>query len=190
MLISKFDNTNLDAAIRELEKMYNLVLPDEYRNFLIKYNGGRTPDTKFRINGVSSDIQGFYGLGNANEYYHFDRLKKVMDWNKWLDSNMFPVATNASGDYIMIGTGVGNEGRVYFSYHDRPPRYIELASDFTTFIRSCKSNKIGYIRSIEERTNDMIKAGKGNKITPEKIAGWQAEIDEYGSIHQEQVVID
>ena len=36
----------------------------------------------------------------------------------------------------------------------------------------------------------MIKLGKGDKITPEKIAGWQAEIDEYANIHQEELRID
>ncbi len=35
----------------------------------------------------------------------------------------------------------------------------------------------------------MIKLGKGHKITLEKMVGWQAEINEYSNIHQEEVVL-
>ena len=90
----------------------------------------------------------------------------------------------------MIGVNDRSGKGIYFCYHDKPSKYIELAEDFVAFIEKCKSKKIGYIRSIEERRNDMIKLGKGDKITPEKIAGWQAEIDEYANIHQEELRID
>ena len=190
MLISKFDNKESDINVEQLENTYDMVLPDEYKKFLIKYNGGKTPETKFKINGVSSDIQGFFGLGNAEESYHFDRFENSAQIQEWLKYEMFPIAFNVFGDYIMIGVNGRSSKGIYFCYHDKPSKYIELAEDFVTFIEKCKSKKIGYIRSIEERRNDMIKLGKGYKITPEKIAGWQAEIDEYANIHQEELWID
>lgn len=190
MLISKFDNDESGINVELLEGMYDIVLPDEYKKFLIKYNGGKTPETKFNINGVSSDIQGFLGLGNAEESYHFDRLKNSVRIYEWLKSEMFPIAFNTFGDYIMIRVN-GNANRgIYFYYHDKPSKYIELAEDFVSFVKKCKSKKIGHIRSIEERKNDLINLGKGDKITPEKVAGWQAEIDEYANIHQEELKID
>ena len=74
MLISRFDNTNVEEHIAQLEKQYNIVLPEEYKRFLLKYNGGETPETKFRLNKVNSDITAFYGLGNADKIYNFQRL--------------------------------------------------------------------------------------------------------------------
>ena len=74
MLISKFDNTNMKEYIVAFEKENNITLPEEYKRFLMKFNGGRTPDTKFKINKVSSDVCGFYGLGNADEYFNFHKL--------------------------------------------------------------------------------------------------------------------
>lgn len=190
MLISKFDNSNIDICVKVLEEMYDIHFPEEYKKFLLKYNGGKTPETEFKINGVISDIQGFFGLGNANQYYHFDSFKKSEKMEEWLNNKMFPIATNIFGDYIMISIDEENKGKIYFYYHDRPLKYIELAEDFLTFVKKCKSKKIGHVRTIEERKNDMIKLGKGDKITSEKIAGWQAEINEYANIHQEELTID
>lgn len=190
MLISKFDNNNICIGIKDLEEMYKITFPEQYKQFLLKYNGGKTPETEFRINGVSSDIQGFYGLGNISEYYNFNSIMKHEKMEEWLVNKMFPIAFNVFGDYILISVGEENTGKVYFYYHDRPTKYIELAEDFKCFIKKCKSKKIGHIRSIEERKNDMIRLGKGDKITPEKISGWQAEIDEYSNTYQEDVTID
>lgn len=190
MLISKFDNSNVDICVNELEETYDIAFPKEYKRFLLKYNGGKTPETEFRMNGVLSDIQGFFGVGNANQDYHFDSFKKFVKMKEWLNDKMFPIATNIFGDYIMINIGEENRGRIYFYYHDRSSKYIELAQDFLTFVKKCKSQKISHIRTIEERKNDMIKLGKGNKITSEKIAGWQAEINEHADIHQEELLID
>ena len=66
MLISKFNNSNIEIEVKELEETYNIVLPEVYKKFIYKYNGGRTPETEFRLNRVSSDIEGFYGFGNAD----------------------------------------------------------------------------------------------------------------------------
>ncbi|MBQ7918517.1 MAG: SMI1/KNR4 family protein [Lachnospiraceae bacterium] len=51
MLISRFDNTNIDNYIQEFEGIIKRKLPRQYRNFLRKYNGGRTLETRFDIRG-------------------------------------------------------------------------------------------------------------------------------------------
>lgn len=190
MLISKFNNSNVEVKVRELEETYGIILPELYKKFILKYNGGKTPETEFKLNGVSSDVEGFYGFGNADPDYHIDCLRASSNWNEWICSKMFPIATNVFGDYIMISIDNESNGRIYFCCHDKPLKYIELAEDFSFFVKKCKSKKIGHIRSIEERKNDMIRLGKGDKITQEKISGWQAEIDEYSNIRQEELLID
>ena len=57
-------------------------------------------------------------------------------------------------------------------HHDS--NIVENISDsFEDMINNGKSQKIGHIRTIEERKNDMIKAGLGDKITDVSIACWQ-----------------
>lgn len=187
MLISKFRNDNIEDKIIELEKKYNIILPNEYRRFLLKYNGGKTPETYFKIGKIASDIQGFYGVGEAEIYYNFKSVENVGEMEEWISKGLFPIAINSFGDYIMIGINKENIGKVYFYYHDRKMQYVEMALNLKDFIDNCKSKKIGHIRSIEERKDAMVKLGKGDKITEAKLAGWQAEIDEYSNIKQEEI---
>ena len=190
ILISKFNNQNIETCIQAFEKRYAITLPEPYGNFLLKYNGGETPETKFRIKGVSSDLRGFYGLGRADTYHNFYSLERNGILAELLKDNMLPIADNMFGDYIVMGVGAECLGRIYFYYHDKSKKYIELTESFESFISKCKSEKIGYIPTIEERKELMRKLGKGNKITPQKIAGWQAEINEYKNIHQEKLILD
>ena len=59
MLISKFNNHNIEDQIICMEKEYSIVIPVQYKVFLHKYNGGYTPKTKFRVGKISSDVRGF-----------------------------------------------------------------------------------------------------------------------------------
>lgn len=188
MLISRFNFTDMNK-ITNFEQKHGFVFPELYRDFLITYNGGRTPKTKFRINKISSDIRGFYGLGDSCNNLSYNFLEKMNVLEENLENGMFPIAVNSFGDYICIGVANDNHGKIYFIYHDRPINYIEIAEDFRIFVSKCKSQKIGHIRTIEERKQALIANGFGDKITPEKIAGWQSEIDLYANIHQEELII-
>lgn len=189
MLISKFNNENIENAIREMEKRYSFVFPVEYRMFLQKYNGGRTPDTTFYLQRISSDIQAFYGLGKAELNYNISIIENTPLFLDMVDNKLFPIAINSFGDHLLIGLHGNYMGKIYFCYHDMPKSNIELSSSLAVFFSCCRSRKIGHIRTIEERTADMERLGKGNKITEEKLKSWQEEIDEYSQIKQEKVIL-
>jgi len=187
MLISKFDNTNIEKHISDYEAKYIFSFPAQYKEFLLKYNGGDTPDTKFKIGRVSSNLKGLYGLGSAGKllnYAIFNDMDRIKDF---LEDEMLPIGSNAFGDYITIGVGQGNGGKVFFLYHDRAKKYIELTEDFKTFVSKCKSEEIGNVMTIDERKALLIENCRGDKISQEKIDAWQAEIDKYTNIHQEEL---
>lgn len=191
MLISKFNTTDIENHIAEFEAKYSFRFPEQFRDFLFKCNGGDTPKTKFNINRVSSDIRGLYGLGKAEKnlnYAIFDSMKEIEDF---LADKVIPIGPNVFGDYIVIGTDGERTGKIYFLYHDRPKKYIELAGDFQSFVSKCKSEKISEAatRSIEEREAILITKGNGHVITDSLRASWQAEIDKYSRIHQEELVL-
>lgn len=187
MLISRFDNTNIEEHIATFEKQHDISLPEEYKKFLLTYNGGMTPKTKFKINRVSSDVRAFYGLGNADKNYNFQQLINNMNiLEDYLEDDMLPIATTVFGDYITIGIGKAENGSIFFKYHDRGNQYLKLTDTLCEFASKCKSEKIGHIRSIEERKQDLIERGKGENITEGIIKLWQAEIDKYANIHQEE----
>ncbi len=187
MLISKFDNNDIEKHIVAFEKQNNITLPDEYKSFLLKYNGGMTPKTKFRINKVSSEVRAFYGLGNADENNHFQKLIDNMNiLSDFLSDGMLPIAATVFGDYITLGLSGDDNSGIFFRYHDRPKKYIKLTESLVEFADKCNSEKIGHIRTIEERKQSLTENGYAKNITDSLIEMWQAEIDEYADIIQEK----
>ena len=57
MMISKFDTADVETLTAAFERRHKIRLPDSYRRFLLKYNGGETPNTVFSIGEVSSDLR-------------------------------------------------------------------------------------------------------------------------------------
>ena len=186
LLISKFliDNENVVNEIMKIEKENDISLPLEYKKFICKYNGGRTPDTHFKINRISSDICAFYGVGEVKY-----SLSKI-DLSEWIEKNAFPIAYDIYGNHIVIGLRAGKTGKIYFYDHEEGYRLKELTDNLTAFFKCCKSKKIGYIPSIEEREQLLIKNGKEANITDSLRKAWQSEIDLYGDMVQEEVIID
>lgn len=67
-----------------------------------------------------------------------------------------------------------------------------MAEDFKEFTKKCKSKKINpdTKMSIEEREADLISRGKGGNITDGLRKMWQDEIDKYGNMVQEELIIE
>ena len=51
MLISKSEYSVTEVALSKYETAHGFTFPQEYRAFLLKYNGGETPETDFRLSG-------------------------------------------------------------------------------------------------------------------------------------------
>lgn len=185
-MISRFPNNNAEERIIETEREYNIVLPQQYRDFLCKYNGGDTPGTDYKAGGASTVIRGFYGFGDVK--FSFDKMN-VADW---LEMCILPIACDPFGNEIAIGLAEENYGKVYFCDHEKGYAKKLVGEDFVTFIKKCKSKEINPSarRTIEEREADLIARGKGGNITDGLRKIWQAEIDKYGDMLQEKVIIN
>lgn len=186
MLISKFSNCDVEEKVLDIEKQYEIILPIQYKNFLYKYNGGYTPKTKFKIGKVASDLRGFFGVGDVKLSLN------AVELEKWIEENVFPVACDSFGNYIAIGLCNNNIGKIYFCDHERGYEAEHIAENLKDFFRCCKSEKISEAsrRSIKEREDALIAKGRGNIITDDLRKMWQAEIEKYGNMMQEEVLVD
>lgn len=186
MLISKFSNNDVIKKIVDIEREHNIILPNQYKDFLCKYNGGYTPKTKFKIKKISSDIRGFYGVGN-------DKLSlNDIELEKWIDKGVLPIACDSFGNYIVIGFNNDSNGKIYFCDHEAGYKTDFIAEDLKAFFKYCKSEKIGEDskKSIKEREEELIARGRGHVITDGLRKMWQAEIDKYRNMTQEEVKLD
>ena len=180
MLISKYGNGTV-SQVEELEMKLGIKLDEKYKAFLIKYNGGDTPNTNW--NGkCKSDVRFFYGIGVKEDI--LESLKYEIVQNL-LEKSFLPIAKNCSGDFFCINL---EDAKIYFSYHDKN-RITLIAESFEEFISKIKSKKIGHIDTIEERKACLFEHGHGEFFCQELVNDWQAEIDRFSKYHQEEVVL-
>ncbi len=185
MLISKSEYQITETDLSSYEAKHHFTFTEEYRSFLVKYNGGETPKTNFKAAGVSSDVRSLYGFIKTE--CGLELQPNVFWLDEYLKDRMFPIGDNCFGDNLFVCIQGQGAGAIFFRYHDRPKRYIKVADTFKDFIQKCKSKKLEHCYTIEERIAMRHKAG--NFIPPSKIAlaEWQKEIDRYQRIHQEKV---
>ena len=115
-----------------------------------------------------------------------------VELEEWLEKNIFPVACDSFGNYIVIGLDNADVGKVYFCDYEKGNKAEYITETLMKFIGCWKSEKISKAsrRSIKEREDALIAKGRGSIITDDLRKMWQAEIDKYGSMVQEEVLVD
>ena len=158
-------------------------MPEKYKFFLLKYNGGRTIKTKFRN---SVNVRLLYPLKSENGYdlltiINYENTEKI------IDLGFFPIGETEFGDYICIR--IQDDNSIWLITHDKYEKNKKLTDSFEEFVNECNSEKIEHVSTMEERWERVRKAGNEDKITPEIVQAWQREIDRLSNIKQEEVLL-
>ncbi len=180
MDISKFGINDFDIQIQDYCSERKINIPDSYKSFLKKYNGGLTINTKFEINGIKSDIKAFYGLGDVK--YSLNKVDIIEDDK----TKYIPVACDSFGNMIVLSL---LDDTIYFANHEKSNSVISLNCNLKEFINKCISGGIKpeSLKSVEEREADLIARGRGGIITEQLRDLWREEIEKYSSIELEHV---
>ncbi|MEE0930490.1 MAG: SMI1/KNR4 family protein [Acutalibacteraceae bacterium] len=185
--IFKFYETDVSKEIYEFENKYNIKLPELYKKFILKYNGGNTPKTSFKINGISSDIRVFYGFRNVSKNYNFSLLMGSDYLELFINDNYLPIATDSFGNELVICVDKDNEGKIYF-FDRELNKYHHLTDSIDVFFNKVNSKKF-VVRSIDERMQGLKDSGSTIKVNDGLINLWQSEIDKYSGRKQEKVIL-
>lgn len=180
MLISAFDTKGIEALVEEFENNNSFEFPESYKAFLLRYNGGRTPDSGFSIGDITSDIRGFYGLGAADEFLNYSFYVQTYKLDEFIEDGFIPIADNVFSDDIVMGIQEDNKGKIYMRYSDIAKQYVLLCEDFSSFVRQCASSP-QEVLSISERKK-MLKANGGKNMIDQLLPTWKAEIELYGNL--------
>lgn len=131
-----------DADIAMLEKEIKVSLPHEYREFLLRKNGGRPVPSAFPIDGFENNpfgvIQVFFRIsGNvetSNIAWNFETM------NGRLPDNLIAIACTGSGDLICLSLYGEDAGAVLFwDFYNEPPEpsyanVYRIADSFEEFL--------------------------------------------------------
>ncbi len=130
------------SDVQNLEKKLGVTLPDDYRNFLLTYNGGSPRPEGIDIQGYGdSDVQVFFGIGRAIE-------SSCIGWNletlgDRLPEGLVPVASDSGGNVFCISLRKQDYGFVLYADLDAvfgdlaagTPLY-RVAANFLAFLES------------------------------------------------------
>jgi SMI1-KNR4 cell-wall len=133
-----------EARINVLERELCITLPEGYKSFLLRYNGGRPKPDCFPIRGSDRNPFGavhyFFDVDGPVEANNIDWNYRIL--NGRIPRELLPIAGDGSGNIICLSLGGTNEDAVYFWEHDdehSPPTYDNLyliAERFDKFLDS------------------------------------------------------
>ena len=186
MLISK--NKVIKNASKILEEDLKIKLPEDYSNFLDKYNGGATYNSEVKIGRNWEDVSGFNGVGEVNENYSFESMKSMGVLDDYIERGFLPLSHNMLGDYYCLSLKTEDYGSIYLLYHDLLEKKKKLFSSFTEFINNIKSEEIGHIKTMEEREKTAIENGFGDEVEMLRPI-WKEEIEYFSNLVQEEVIL-
>jgi len=105
-----------EGQIARVERQLDVKLPDEYRTFLIRTNGGKPCQDTFQIplhkTLTTGRIVSLFGIGRAIK-------ESNIDWNYknligQLPNYHFPIAVTPEEDMVTLSLGRLDAGRVYY----------------------------------------------------------------------------
>jgi hypothetical protein len=100
--------------LQEFEDRTGIVLPDSYKEFLLKTNGGQPEPREFYIPecGTSALIGTFYGIDERGK--PLDVETELAGLREQLPTGVVPIGEDPGGNRLLIGTSAKHQGQVYY----------------------------------------------------------------------------
>lgn len=125
--------------IKQFEQEYDVKLPKQYVDFLLKYNGGYPQESTFKISDVEGEsiVNKFYGIGDMKG--NLGKVFEVLEGE--IPDGFVSIANDSGGNEILLGVNKKYQGKVYFWIHDLEPEYemgnmFILAENFVEFFNN------------------------------------------------------
>jgi hypothetical protein len=137
-----------EESLTSFERELGTSLPDSYRRFLLRNNGGRPPLEKDTVDveglpGSPTDVQDFFGLGDPIESCD-------LRWNKEtlcerIPDSLLAIATDSFGSAFCISLKGADRGAVSFCdlqsvafNYEADPDFYPVAPDFDSFLNKLR----------------------------------------------------
>ncbi|MBC2241408.1 SMI1/KNR4 family protein [Listeria booriae] len=127
------------AAIEDFEQRYNLKLAEDYKKFLLDFNGGYADPNVFKISEEQGEsvLNTLYGLGIDDEYDELESVYESLDGI--IPSDFISIADDSGGNQICLGVDDDYFGKVFVWIHDMEieedmDNMFLLADDFKLFL--------------------------------------------------------
>src|SRR5262245_12481319 len=135
-----------EVALAEFEKRIGSRLPEDYREFLLAYNGGKPKVSKFVFADrtgpyTGSSVRAFAALSAGAHYDLYDYLDTYCsEEERRVPSEVLPIGEDNFGNLVCLAITGRHVGRVYFWNHEGetdPAAYRNMdriADSFSEFL--------------------------------------------------------
>lgn len=123
------------------EEKYKIHLPEDYKNFLLSTNGGKTVNRKFNTNDptkkgkINSSIVMFFPLSNQNDMNLEDKYREFT-LEAVVPSRFLPIGNDPVGNLICLSMNGNDKNSVYHCDLDYLDEDKELKDDCIRLISS------------------------------------------------------
>lgn len=139
--ISSLDHKLSIEQITQFENENNITFPDLYKEFLLKWNGGKVTPNLFKISEEqgTSVLNVFYGIGDM--YDNLEEFIEILD--ERLPTGFIPIADDPAGNTVCLGIIEPYREEIYFWDHEQEPEDPDdmsnmyfLAHDINEFLQN------------------------------------------------------
>jgi hypothetical protein len=103
--------------VDKLEKSLNIILPKKYKEFLLKYNGGKPDPYNFDIpKRGDSALNYFFGIRGPKDYDLQELVERKIDR---IPSNFIPIGVDSFGNNVCVGIKSNYVEKIYFWDHEK-----------------------------------------------------------------------
>ncbi|WP_137940452.1 SMI1/KNR4 family protein [Chitinivorax sp. B] len=136
--IGNHGRTIIDSEVVDIEKKFNVIFPEEYRAFLLKFNGGTPEFCSIDIPGMEdspTDVKVFFGIDRKYETSNIDWNIQLLNEFEF-DIPLLPIASDSGGSIFCIECGSNNV--VFLDMNESPCAVYEVAKTFEEFLSAIR----------------------------------------------------
>jgi cell wall assembly regulator SMI1 len=124
-----------EAEVAQVESELGVRLPDQYREFLLKYNGGspQPPAFRYGTGPYTDSLVQIFNCIRPGDYT--DLRKQAQVFKGRVPDDMLPIAADPFGNIIAIGVKGDATGKVFFWDHETSDVHL-VALTFEMFLDS------------------------------------------------------
>jgi hypothetical protein len=128
-----------EADVEAFEERHRIKLPESYREFLLRHNGGTPVPARFRFPDEpksGSIVATFFSL-NDKAPADLDRVVKSLDWPDAYELGVIRIGRDTGGSGLFLATRGAQAGQVLFVDREatlRKSKPVILADSFDGFL--------------------------------------------------------
>ena len=175
MYIRKNSTIDIVQQIVAFERKFSVKLPLPYLKFMVKYNGGYTPNTMLHLKSEESvhEMRSIEDIASSLRVQPDGSVKSIA------------IGTDVFGNQFYMNLQGNRLGQINMIVHDEKHGVIFAAKNFYEWIEKCESEQPHQPRSVKEREQSVAMHRNGISVNDDVRTAWQNEINQqYANLMQ------